>query len=143
MTKSSQKKWQQRVKNAISIVEKASEKRDFEMTHTSDGVELELGLEVFRTENPIESCSVAKCEKRLGRNVEVIVDDEEEDFVLKKVSSKSLYVDQKKAINASIKEIKDSKKVILRDMRESLCRLDAENRIKILTGFKNKIKKKK
>ena len=137
-----QKAWNKRVDDAVAILDKAEKKLIHKCSHTADGVKVKKGLKVFlmgdlslNKQYRIEEVSEQIFFKR---NITLSCGEE-----ISSAHSSTLYCDQKKAIEATIKDIKRTEKSILRDMKENIERLDAVNRVKELQSLKRKLKKSK
>jgi len=128
--------WSSRVLGALDVLDRAAQKQQYDATHTSDGMELKVGLQVFVLEDPKILWTISEIEEKIYRRRVLL---EAKDQVPIKRTTYQLFTNQSKAIDACIKDIKQIEKIILRDMRESLDRLDAQNRIKELNKLKKKI----
>ena len=131
------KEWGKRVLGALSVLDKAAEKQQYDATHTVDGKDIKVGLKVFTLDDPEVQRSISEIDKETYRRRVTL---EADSLPSIRRSPLKLFVSQKKAVDACIRDIKQSEKIILRDMRESLTRLDAVNRTKKLTALKKKLK---
>jgi len=138
----SKKAWDKRVDDVVAILDKAEKNLIFKCTHTADGVEVKKGLKVFLM-GDLDLSKEYTIEKVLEdmfskRNIVLLYDEDKSS-----AHSSTLYCDQHKAIEETIKDIKRTEASIIRDMKESIYRLDASNRIKDLQELKKKFKKAK
>jgi hypothetical protein len=131
------KEWGKRVLGALNVLDKAAEKQQYDATHTADGRVIKIGLKVFHLDDPEVQWSISEIEKQTYRRRVTLKADSLPPI---KRSPLKLFVSQKKAVDACIKDIQLSEKIILRDMRESLSRLDAPNRFKLMNELKKKLK---
>ena len=133
-------KWDDRISGALTVLNKASEKQKFEAEHTADKHKLRVGLKVFVIDDPTVLWTISEIEEQVYRRKVTL---EAKDRVSIKKTTSKLFVDQKRAVVACINDIKNAENIILRDMRESLDRLDAPNRIKEMNDLKNQLSKGK
>jgi hypothetical protein len=125
--------WGSRVLSALDVIDKASQKQQYDATHTSDGMELKVGLQVFVLDDPKILWTISEIDEKTYRRRVLL---EAKGQVPIKRHTIKLFVNQKKAVDACIKDIKQAEKIALRDMRESLKRLNAYARIKELKKLK-------
>lgn len=131
------KEWGKRVTSALGVLDNAAEKQRYDATHTADDKEIVIGLNVFSLDDPTVQWSISKIpEKTFRRKVEL----EAKDQSSISRSPLKLFVSQKKAVDACIKDIQQSEQIILRDLRESMSRLDANARIEEMKMLKKKLK---
>jgi tRNA/tmRNA/rRNA uracil-C5-methylase (TrmA/RlmC/RlmD family) len=131
------KEWGSRVLGALNVLDKAAEKQQYDATHTVDGKDLKVGLKVFVLEDPSIQWTISKIDEKIYRR-RVALEANGQESISR--TPYQLLVSQKKAVDASIIDIKQSEQIILRDMRESLSRLDAPIRVKKLNALKKKLK---
>lgn len=131
------KEWGKRVLGALSVLDKAAEKQKYDATHTADGGVIKIGLKVFHLDDPEVQWSISEIDKQTYKRRVTL---EADGLPSIKRSPLKLFVSQKKAVDACIKDIQVSEKIVLRDMRESLTRLDAPNRVKKMNELKKKLK---
>lgn len=131
------KAWGDRVLGALNVLDKTAEKQQYDATHTVDGKDLKVGLKVFVLEDPSVQWTIMVMEDKIYKR-RVALEAKGQESI--KRTPYQLFVNQKKAVDASIRDIQQSEKVILRDMRESLSRLDAPDRVKKLNELKKKLK---
>ena len=132
------KEWGARVLGALDVLDKAAKKQKHNCSHTVDSKKLKKGLKVFTVEDPSIVWTISEIEDKITikkGTVSLTAKDKES---IKRHPTK-LFVDQKKAINACIKNIRHAESAILRDMRENLARLDVVNRVKELRVLKKRI----
>ena len=128
--------WGSRVLSALDVIDQAAKKQQYDATHTSDGIELKVGLQVFVLDDPKILWTISEIDEKTYRRRVLL---EANGQVAIKRHTIGLFVNQKKAVDACIKDIKQTEKIVLRDMRESLNRLDAHNRIKELKKLKKNL----
>ena len=131
------KEWGKRVLGALNVLDKAADKQQYDSTHTSDGREIKIGLKVFHLDDPEVQWSISEIDKQTYKRRVTL---EADGLPSIRRSPLKLFISQKKAVDACIKDIQQSEKIVLRDMRESLSRLDAPNRVKKMNELKNKLK---
>ena len=117
-------KWNKRVTEAAVALEKVAEKQKYDCSHTADGKKLKKGLRVFALDDPAVKWSISEIEDKvvLKKGIITLTRYGRE---LIKIHPTKIFTNQQKAINACIKDIKQTESTIMRDMRESLNRLDA------------------
>lgn len=128
--------WEDRVSDALDTLDRAGEKQRHDATHTVDGKEIKLGLKVFTLDDPTVQWSISEIEEKTYRR-KVTLNADGWSFI--KRSPLKLFVSQKKAVNACIEDIRQSEKNIIRDMKESVTRLNAHNRIKQMNELKKSL----
>ena len=89
---------------------------------------------VFILSEPTVQWAISEIDKHIYKR-RVTLESEGQESIRRHPTQ--LFISQKKAVDACIEEIQRTGQIILGDMRESLSRLDAPNRIKSL----NKLKK--
>lgn len=129
--------WGKRILGALDALDKSAEKREHEANHTVDGRKIKIGLKVFVMEDPLILWTISEIDEQIYKR-KITLEAKGQEAI--KRTPYQLFVNQKKAVDACIKDIKKSEQIIVRDMRESLSRLDAPNRIKQLTKLKKKLK---
>lgn len=129
--------WGKRVLGALNVLDKAADKQQYDATHTVDGNDLKVGLKVFILEDPSVQWTIMVMDEKIYKRRVTLEAKGQEDI---RRTPYQLFVSQKKAVDACIIDIQQSEKVILRDMRESLSRLDAPIRVKKLNELKKKLK---
>ena len=132
--KKSPKRWEGNVSSALDVINSAAKKQKYDATHTADGKKLKKDLKVFVLEDPAILWSISEIDEKIYKRKVTLESKGQEPI---KRYPTGLFIGQKKAVDACIKDIKQAEKVILREMRESLSRLDAVNRIKNLDKLKN------
>ncbi len=138
--KTTDKAWKKRLANALGVIEKSAKKQKFQCSHTVDGKPLKKNMVVFVLDDPTKAWTIIAIDKEIAISKRTVTLSRKGDEDIKRHPTK-LFVSELTAITASIKDIKNSKRVILREMNEQLQRLDAENRIKKLTKLKARITK--
>jgi hypothetical protein len=131
------KEWGKRVLGALNVLDKAADKQQYDATHTVDGKDLKVGLKVFVLEDPSVQWTIKVMDEKIYKR-KVALEAKGQEAISR--TPYQLFVSQKKAVDACIIDIQQSEKVILRDMRESLSRLDAPNRVKNLNELKKKLR---
>ena len=132
------KEWGKRVMSALDTMDNAAKQQLYDATHTADGKELKIGLEVYLLNDPETQWSISEIEKQTYKR-KITLESKGEEPVRR--TPYKLFVSQKKAVDACIKDIQQSEQIILRDLRESMSRLDANARIKKMKMLKQKLKR--
>ncbi len=135
------KKWNNRIASSLRVVEKANKKQIFDSSHTSDGKKLNLGLKVFVLEDPSVEWVISKIENKITLQRGIITLTANKKDPIKKHPTQ-LFINQKKAINACIKDIEQRRNRILKDMQDSIDRLDPVNRTKKLIKLRKSLNTK-
>lgn len=130
------KKWNARLLDAVEVTKKVAKKQEYEATHTADGVKIKEGMKVYILDDPASPWFIDEIDKKIYRR-RVVLRGINKIPIKRRVIN--LFSNQKKAIDASIKSIKDKEKIILRNMKEELQRLNAKDRIKELKKLKKKV----
>lgn len=133
------KEWDERVANALSVVALTKKQLEYNCSHTSDGRVIKLGLKVFALEDPLVQWSISEIDEEVTLKKRTIKLEVKGQEPINRHPTK-LFFSQKKAVDASIKDIQNAEKVILREMRESLMRLDAPKKMKMLKELKKQLK---
>jgi len=130
------KKWDKRVLRALSSINKIAKKQKHEAEYTADDKKLKIGLKVYVLDDPTVLWTVSEIDEKIYKRRATLETKGRE--TIKRYPIK-LFCSQKKAVNACIEDIKRLEAIVLRDMRENLNRLDANNRINQLKKLKKKL----
>lgn len=131
------KGWEKRISGALNVLDKTAKKQKYDANHTGDGKKIKIGLKVFYSGDPTVQWSISKIEEQIYRRKVTI---EAEGWSPISKYPRKLFVSKKEAVDACIEEIKLSEQIILRDMRESMARLDTPNKMKMLKKLKKQLK---
>ena len=132
------KQWDKRVTGALAVLSKADKKQKHNCSHTADNKKLKKDMLVFVLDDPSVRWLISVIEDEITINKRTITLIDRDLKVIKRHPTK-LFVDQRKAIDACIKNIKQTRTAIAREMKERMDNLDAPNRIKQLTRLKRKV----
>ena len=130
------KEWGSRVLSALDVIDQAAAKQKYDAEHTADDVEIKIGMKVFVLDDPTVLWTISEIDKDTYRRRVLL---EAKDQVAIKRHTTKLYVNQTKAVDACIKDIRQTEKMILRDRKDDLNRLDAFRRIQELKKLKTEL----
>ena len=134
------KKWKNNIKNNLDILKKIEKEQKFKYTHTADGVKLKVGLIVFLVIDPHDPWTITNIENKTGIRKNVTVKKADR---YSKVSSTKLYCSQERAVPAAMEEISNKVKIIERDYKESMERLNAVEKMKKICTLRNELSKER
>jgi hypothetical protein len=136
------KEWKKSVDKTLGVVLLTKKKLEHNCSHTADDKKLKKGMTVYFMDDPSLPWKVSEIEIKITFKVPTITLIRDGSDPIKKHPTK-LFVSQEKAISEGIKDIQNAEKVILRDMRESMARLDAPNKIKKMEKLKKNLREVK
>ncbi len=134
--------WQGRVLSALNVLDKNAKRAKIDRTHTADGKKLKVGLKVYLLDDPIKPWKISDliADQPSVKKGMVELKRESEETVRRQ--SVKLFFHQGKAVSASIRDVHDQVKIIHRDFKERMDRLDPANKLDALKKLQMQLVRK-